>query len=282
MSVNLNIHPMNRKELETAIAWAADEGWNPGLDDGDPFYGADPEGFIGAWLENRLIACISAVGYGSEFGFIGFYLCHPDFRGRGFGLQTWHAGMAHLGERTIGLDGVIDQQANYRKSGFQLAHRNVRYGGTAVCDAPNDPRLWPINEELLDTVAAYDASFFPAPRQTFLRQWTTPRETRTGIAVVENGDIAGYGVIRRCREGRKIGPLFADTESGADLLFQALVGTGDGEPIFIDPPEPNAAATALAERYNLTPVFETARMYRGETPDLPLDRTFGITTFELG
>ena len=32
----------------------------------------------------------------------------------------------------------------------------------------------------------------------------------------------------------------------------------------------------------LTPVFETARMYRGPAPALPLERIFGITTFELG
>ena len=30
------------------------------------------------------------------------------------------------------------------------------------------------------------------------------------------------------------------------------------------------------------PVFETARMYRGGQPQLPLDRVFGVTSFELG
>lgn len=45
---------------------------------------------------------------------------------------------------------------------------------------------------------------------------------------------------------------------------------------------PNVKAVALAERHGLTPGFETARMYRGPAPDLPLDKTFGITTFELG
>jgi hypothetical protein len=42
------------------------------------------------------------------------------------------------------------------------------------------------------------------------------------------------------------------------------------------------AARALFERYGLKPVFETARMYRGPVPVLPLDRIYGITTFELG
>lgn len=29
-------------------------------------------------------------------------------------------------------------------------------------------------------------------------------------------------------------------------------------------------------------VFNSARMYAGPAPDLPLARTYGITTFELG
>jgi hypothetical protein len=29
-------------------------------------------------------------------------------------------------------------------------------------------------------------------------------------------------------------------------------------------------------------VFETARMYKGSAPVLPLDNIFGVTTFELG
>jgi len=29
-------------------------------------------------------------------------------------------------------------------------------------------------------------------------------------------------------------------------------------------------------------VFETARMYTGAAPQLPLRRLFGVTTFELG
>jgi len=30
------------------------------------------------------------------------------------------------------------------------------------------------------------------------------------------------------------------------------------------------------------PVFETARMYTGAIPELPMDRLFGVTSFELG
>ncbi len=124
-------------------------------------------------------------------------------------------------------------------------------------------------------------SFFPAARDAFLRCWLRP-ERREGRTLIEEGTVRGYGVIRPCRRGFKIGPLFADTNEAADALFRALAASAKGEEVFLDCPDPNRPATDLAARYGLSPVFETARMYRGAVPDLPLSRIYGITTFELG
>ena len=88
-------------------------------------------------------------------------------------------------------------------------------------------------------------------------------------------------MIRPCRDGSKIGPLFAVSLEIADRLFDAAAASADG-PVFLDAPESNNAACAMAERKGLGRVFETARMYQGPAPQLPLDQIFGITTFELG
>jgi hypothetical protein len=88
--------------------------------------------------------------------------------------------------------------------------------------------------------------------------------------------------VRRCRQGHKIGPLFADDAADADLLLRALAAPLRGEEIILDVPEPNEAALDLAERHDLSPVFETARMVRGTPPHLNITATYGITTFELG
>jgi hypothetical protein len=100
--------------------------------------------------------------------------------------------------------------------------------------------------------------------------------------LVEDGYIRGYGVVRARRTGSKIGPLFAETEEGADLLFRALAAAAESGPVSLDCPEPNQSATTLAARYGLSPIFETARMYRGPAPDVPLSRIYGITSLELG
>jgi Acetyltransferase (GNAT) domain/Acetyltransferase (GNAT) family len=278
---DLDIRAMGPEDFERAVDWAAAEGWNPGLDDAEAFRAADARGFLMASLDGVPVSCISAVAYGGTYGFVGFYICAPEFRGRGHGFAVWKSGLARLGERTVGLDGVVAQQDNYRKSGFVLAHRNVRFGGSVDVEAPADRRVVPIGEAHRAAVIAYDRTFFPAPREAFLRAWLQP-QLRRCLAFVDDGALRGYGVVRACRDGHKIGPLFADSEPVADALFRGLAAAVGRDPLFIDPPEPNRCGTALAERYGLRPVFETARMYRGPAPALPLERTYGITTFELG
>jgi len=141
--------------------------------------------------------------------------------------------------------------------------------------------LKPISPEMVEAVVAYDRSFYPASRHGFLQCWLRP-DHREALALVHNGAVRGYGVIRACRTGFKIGPLFADSPDIADLLFRGLTAKAPGQPVFLDCPEPNQAAIDLATRYGLSPVFQTARMYRGPAPELPLSRMYGITTLELG
>jgi GNAT superfamily N-acetyltransferase len=282
---DLAVRPMRPADLAAAIDWAAAEGWNPGLDDDAAFLAADPGGFLMAFLGEEPVACVSVVAYGEDFGFLGFYICRPEYRGSGYGMKIWQAGIDRLGPRTIGLDGVVAQQANYARSGFVLAHRNIRFGGEAIASEIADPRLVELGPSrpigLAGSLITYDRTFFPAPRETFLRAWFAPPGRRT-LAFVEENTVRGYGCVRPCREGYKIGPLFADDAMIAERLFAALTSRLRGSPVFLDLPEPNEAARRLAEAHGLAPVFETARMYRGSAPALPLDRIFGITTFELG
>ena len=90
-------------------------------------------------------------------------------------------------------------------------------------------------------------------------------------------------MVRRCRTGFKVGPLFADDEEVADKLFQKMRGfVGDDTQIFLDTPEVNKSAVSLAKKYSMKPMFETARMYTKGEPKVALNKTFGVTTFELG
>ena len=278
---DLRIRPMRPDEISIAVDWAAAEGWNPGLADDACFAAADPEGFFIGELEGAPAATISCVNYGTSFAFLGFYIVREDLRGRGYGLRIWNAAIAHAGSRVIGLDGVVAQQQNYRMSGFELAYPNVRYGGAvAVPDAPQAGVI-ALTEVPLATVEAYDATVFPGPRTAFLRSWIGS-PGHIGRALVRDGKLAGWGVLRPCRKGRKIGPLMADDRVAAEVVLSALLAGAGGGEIFLDVPSINRDAVALARDLGLAPVFETARMYTGAIPPLRSERVFGVTTFELG
>lgn len=273
---------MTRDEIALAVEWAAQEGWNPGLHDAGSFHAADPGGFLVGELEGRPAASLSVVKYGAGFAFLGLYIVLPAFRGGGLGWALWQHGMASAAGRQVGLDGVVAQHANYRKSGFVLAWRNVRYQGRGCPQPKPDGRIVPLRTLPFAAVRAHDLSFFPAGRDAFLQAWLA-QDDAAGLSWVEDGVLRGYGVIRRCRRGWKVGPLFADREDVAEGLFAALASQATPEePVFLDIPEPNAAARALTQRHGMDMVFETARMYTGEPPVLPLDRLYGITSFELG
>jgi hypothetical protein len=96
------------------------------------------------------------------------------------------------------------------------------------------------------------------------------------------GKLGGYAVVRKCRTGFKIGPLFAKDDASADALFTACSTHAAGQPLFFDAPENHAPALALAAKNNMKEVFSTARMYLGAPPAGNQAGIYGVTTVELG
>lgn len=275
----VTVDRMGRDDVDLAVAWAAREGWNPGLHDAESFYHADPSGFFKAEVDGELAGCISAVAYDATFGFVGLYITRPDLRHHGAGMALLHAAKTYLGDRTIGADGVMNMLEKYSQVGFRIAHNNARYEG--VGRAGSAPPAVGLDTVPFADLAAYDRRFFPAPRDTFLKSWIS-RPGSHARAVIVDGRLAGYGVIRPCQRGFKIAPLFADSPEIAEELFTGLSAFAPGEPVFLDIPVCNRDARDLVDRHGMNLVFETARIYRGAPPNLPLDQTYGITSFELG
>lgn len=283
MKSTFAVRTMRAGELELALEWARQEGWNPGVDDAPAFWEADPSGFFVAALGEVPVGCISLVRYGESFAFLGLYIVHPEFRGRGYGKALWDKVMSFAGDRTVGLDGVVAQQDNYRRYGFQSAYRTVRYGGIPkMPDVVGSVDVAPVTQGKLEGLLRYDAGIFPGLRYSFLSAWCGAPRLRTSVMAGSGKRIRGYGTIRRCFEGHKIGPLFANSPEVASALLSNLLSQTGGEPVYLDVPADHVEAIGLAEAYGLSPVFETARMYRGEAPDMPLNRIFAVTTLELG
>ena len=288
MKDELYIRNMTRSEVDILVDWAAREGWNPGLHDAGVFWAADPNAFIAAEVEGEMIGGGSIVSYGGEYGFMGFFIVRPESRSRGHGNELWHIRRQRLLDRlqpgaSIGLDGVFTMQDYYAKGGFVFSHRNMRFR----VEIPNHPDattgsdIVTLDTVPLDEVLEYDRTCFPASRRAFLEPWITLPDS-LALGCRRDGQLAGYGVVRRCREGCKIGPLFADDPGTAEDLYARLSAFAAGGPLFLDAPENNPPAMELVRRHCMTEVFGCARMYLGPKPPVAEDRVFGVTTFELG
>jgi GNAT superfamily N-acetyltransferase len=273
------------KEFETLVNWAALEGWNPGLQDAALFWATDPEGFYGYFEDDKLIGGGSIVSYEGQFGFMGFFIVHSDYRTKGIGRTLWQQRCDTLLARlqlnaAIGMDGVVAMQPFYQKGGFQIAYRDERYEKTGR-SYPSNPLVQPITEKDWEAVSALDLACFGVRRTRFLKLWLEASNAKA-FQYTDHNNLLGFAVIRQCQNGYKIGPLFAENEAVAAALYERCLSEAIDEPVFLDIPVCNEAAVNLVQQYEATYVFECARMYYNSPPKTAIDKVFGITSFELG
>jgi hypothetical protein len=272
----MEIRLMSAADAELALDWAAAEGWNPGRHDAASCLAADPDGLLVGLLDGAPAAVIACVRYADAFGFVGLYIVRADLRGRGHGIALWDAGHEHLGARPSALEAVEAQIPNYARSGYVAGGWTQRWQGRGPAAAvPPDVAAVGVAD-----VLELDTRGFGVPREAFLAGWLgQPEAVARGLW--RRDRLVGYGVRRRCREGWKVGPLFAPDLESASRLLDGLVADLAG-PYWIDIPRLHPQATRLATDRQMQPVFRTARMVRGSAPPHDAALVYGVTSLELG
>jgi GNAT superfamily N-acetyltransferase len=282
---NLKFEKLDFAGVQQLVDWAELEGWNPGPSDADVFFRTDPEGFYGYFKENTLIAGGAIISYNDEFGFMGLFIVSPEHRSKGIGKKLWYQRRDMLLERlkagaSIGMDGVVDMQPFYRKGGFEIAFKDLRYERIGE-EFEVNRNISPIEDADMESILEYDSKCFGFYRPQFLVPWFKLPGNKT-FKFVEDGTLKGFSIIRKATVGYKVCPLFADNSVIAEELYKACLSSVAGEPLYLDIPESNRGAVDLVKKYEGKYVFECARMYYGKPPEVELEKVFGITTFELG
>lgn len=271
--------------LKTLVGWAKEEGWNPGPYDADAFYFTDPDGHYGLFKDDKMIGGGSIVSYNGDFGFMGLFIILPAYRSAGLGKQLWFMRRDLLLKRlkpnaSIGMDGVLAMQDFYAKGGFHIAFRDERYQLTGS-EFQHHPSVSSFTNEDFTELVQFDLKCFGFNRNAFLSQWLKLPESKVFVHRSE-GRFTGYAVLRQANIGFKIGPLFAEDAKVAEKLYQSCLSAVPGSLVYLDIPVSNRNAVELVKNHNATYVFECARMYYGKTPEIEMDKVYGITTFELG
>jgi len=271
----------NLKDLETALIWAAQEGWNPGLHDAQAFLAADPDGFFVARVAGEIIAAISVVNHSDTMAFLGLYLCKPDFRGQGIGFALWCHALRHAGPRCVGLDGVAEQEPNYAKSGFVRTGATTRLQGKAPTGTTVGTRSFDMARDFT-AVAALDQFANGYDRSRFLSHWVAEGAgTRKTVVSTQNGEVSGFATIRLCQDGAKVGPVSAPDTATALKLLRAAAASLDVADVTLDLPSSAIVFHKALEELGFVETFKTARMYSGVVPkSSPI--SMAIASMELG
>ncbi len=275
---------MHVDEVSTLWEWARDEGWNPGVHDLSLVWELQPEAFLALRDATGLAGGGTIFSYGTTFGFMGLFIVRKELRQQGLGAALWHARRDTLAARldpgaTIGMDGVTAMTAFYARGGFSSQYQSLRFAGRAT--GRRDPALVDLNAVGLDALIDFDRAYVAADRSAFLTQWLTQPGVQIAVAT-DTAGVTGFGAIRPCHEGVKIGPLHAHTSDVAERILDQLLAQADGEQVQIDIPAPNRAGCARVRARGLIDTFGCTRMYRGPVPQLPLAQIFGVTSFEFG
>ena len=258
MTRERDIRVLTASEVETLVDWAAGEGWNPGSTMLRRSMRRTRKGFSAhSWAARwspespQSPMAMLSVSSASTSAIRSFA---ARATARRCGTPAWRG----LAGRPIGLDGVDQQVANYARMGFSPAYRTIRHSGR-LSGASVHPTIQPIGSDLAAEVEALDRRFFPAPRRSFLDHWLKP--PHVALAAMRDGAVVGYAVARQCRQGWKVGPVFAMDEADARNLLSGLAASiGDVE-IHVDVPEPAREFSAFLVQAGFVPGFVTTRMY---------------------
>ena len=278
------IEPMTQAESIQMISLVEQEGWNPGAEDGQTYFRANPNGLFSGRIDGKMIGCASTMLYGDDFAFFGMYIVASDFRKQGYGMALTRRCLDYAGDRAISLAGVIKNVKAYSETGFKPAYRARRFqlgSGIHEVQRREDIEIVGYHPALLNAVTDFDERYFPARRQSFLDVWLNQPRAITRVALT-GGRVTGYIVLRPCLEGAKVGPLFAESATVARALLLLASQALQRYPVFIDVPEVNNRAMALAADLNMKLVWETLQMYTRMPREIELDGVYGLTNLEMG
>ncbi len=262
----------NESEVELILSWAEAEKWNPGKYDYKPYFEMDKKGYLLLLVDEKPVGSISLVKYSNEFSFIGLFIVLPEYRSRGLGKVLWEAAMLNLEKfPTIGLYSVPQQVSRYSTSGFVEAYKNKRRSAQApekpeeisyLMDAKKNPN------RMFSALCRYDKEVFTHNREKLLNSMLKMPQTFAFVSFNKNDRVNGYGIVRPCMEGFRIGPLYADDCESAKTLFRILLSRIPGKSFILDMPENNTFSDLFAEYFKLQHVSQadTVAMIKGEEP----------------
>jgi hypothetical protein len=259
----------------------AQAGWNQLEADWLRFVALQPDGAFVAEFDGVPAGTVATCIFG-PVAWIAMVLVDAELRGRGLGRALMERALEFLDRssaRTVRLDATPLGQPLYEKLGFLPEYTLTRFEGQAP-HAEAAPSVRPASSEHLPDLLRLDRAVTGTDRERLLVRLLGeyPDEAR----VIESpAGLEGYLLARPGSRARYLGPCVARGGAGP-LLLADTWRRHAGETVFLDIPDENALACALARAAGLTPQRSLARMYRGVKVEERLDDLWSSSGPETG
>ncbi len=243
---------MEAGDLPFVDALRQRENWNQTAADLERLLDYEPPGcFIAEW-EQVPAGTVTNTTYGTELGWIGMMLVHPDYRRRGLASALIEKSLDYLKDRQVAcikLDATPAGEPVYRRLGFQAEWSFQRWErpgnpAPAVPFVPNSTFITP----------KIDREIFGADRKLWLERVAKDSQ------VILREDA--FGMLRAGSRAAYLGPVASESPEAAEQIIRQLVGSVDGA-MFWDVPGPNGHAAELAKELGFRPVRDLLRMWQG-------------------
>jgi len=192
-------------------------------------------------------------------------LVDESLRGRGIGRTLMQHALGFLDRadvRSVRLDATPLGRPLYEKLGFVSQFELARHEGVPSVESVTDSPIM-ANERCLERIVALDRVVTSTDRRKLLTRLFAERPQEMRV-VIDGDALIGYLTTRPGSRAVFVGPCVADASSGNILLRDACRRLRD-QYVYIDIPEGNTAAAALAASFGLTVQRRLLRMCRGES-----------------
>jgi len=270
MDKGLAIRNATYGEMKLFLEWANSEGWNESEADLNAFYHIDPQGFFLGEVNGEPVSMIQAVAY-NNYAHLAFYIVKKEFRGKGYGYPIWQHAIKYVEGKVqvLGLDAVEQEKKDYEKSGFKVSgaltiHRKKAQG-------TRDKELLDIRDLPLDEIVEYDEKIFGSSRRGYIE--AILNEKSHGFAIKKDGQIKGYGILKKAQISYRLAPLVAENQEFAQQILNGLQSLVEGEDVDLYTYESNKEAQSLVQGWK--PMYTFQRMYKNGVPQMNTSKLFG-------
>lgn len=272
------IRAMRPEELKYIEQWSVEEGWNPGINDVACYSRMDMGGFMLAEADGVPAGCGVVLNFSDTFSSVGALIVRPEYRGGRVGVAIIRKGSVYIGKRTSFFDSVEEKVHSYMLFGGKTLYPIVRVGMKAVHAEYDGSDIVDLTGFPFERLMKYDSAFFPADRSLLMTPWIQQKPDGAALGILRNGELAGYGVIRKAYTGYRIEPFYAESPELAERLLLALLARVPADsPVYLNIPETNPNTAVWVRKYSMEPQFRLVRMYRGpKLPDCDVAKVYSV------